>query len=568
MTDHQSWSWGSILIDALADAGIKTACIVPGSRSTPLVLAASKHDSIRTISLLDERGAAFFALGRAKRSGHPTMLISTSGTAAANFHPAVVEADTSRTPMLVCTADRPPELQECGANQTIDQRGIYGQSVRWEPILPDPRRDARNEAALKTTAAMAVERTISPPAGPVHLNVPFRKPLSTDPGTMQSTTATPTRPTPTVSSAIPHPDPDAVAMLERAITETDRGLIVCGPFTGDPVAVGRLAAHTGYPLLADPLSGLRWRDDLPSPVLGGYDAYLDAWEYGPPELIIRFGSTPTSTTLTEYLATHHDIHVVVDAAGEYHDPSFSTTSIVTGTPQSVVNALEIRRSNPDVITDWADRFLETERRYWEFISDHESALPIEGRIAHAVLEQAPPASTVFVSNSMPIRDVDRFGRPHTTPLAVVGNRGASGIDGIISTGLGAGSLDERPTIILTGDLACYHDLTGLLAIQRADVNATIVVVNNDGGGIFHKLPIEAVDPPFTEYFRTPHGLQFEAIASFYDLTYQHPDPGEFCAGAADYLGHSERSIVELSVDPVANHRDREAFQERVRNSLP
>ena len=568
MTHHHSAVWGALLIDALADAGIETAIIVPGSRSTPLVVAAAEHEDVSTISLLDERAAGFFALGRAKRSRQPAMLISTSGTATANFHPAVVEADASRTPLLVCTADRPAELQECGANQTIDQAGIYGRSVRWEPTVPDPRRDDNNESALRTTAAMAVERTIGPPAGPVHLNVPFRKPLTPEANGPRPSAPDSARPTPAINPGVPHPDPDAIAMLDRAIAETDRGVIVCGPLARDRAAVVRLAERTGYPLLADPLSGLRWHDDLPIPVLGGYDAFLDGWNHGGPELIVRFGATPTSVTLTEYLATHQGNHVLIDPAAAYRDPAFSTTAVVEGTPRTVVEALERRPPDTDAAAAWTQEFHEVERRYWELVSDRLSDLPIEGRIAHAVMDHAPPSSTVFVSNSMPIRDVDRFGRPRQTSVSVLGNRGASGIDGIISTGLGAGSVDDGPTIVLTGDLACYHDLTGLLAVQRADVDATVVVINNDGGGIFHKLPIEALDPPFTEHFRTPHGLEFGAIADFYDLQYRCPRPERFCEHATEYLTGGSSELVELPVDPVANHRDREAFQNRIRERLP
>lgn len=571
MSANPSTQWGALVIDTLATAGVDTVVISPGSRSTPLVVAAHEHPAIETVSIIDERSASYFAVGRAKRTRDPVALVCTSGTAGANMHPAVIEADRSRTPLIVCTADRPADLQTVGANQTIDQRDLFGDAVRWAPVLPAARDESRSMDAVRVTTSQAVHRSTHPHPGPVHLNVRFRKPLSPAEPTghdvdqsdqLTSVASTPGRVSPAVS---------AVESVRERLERADRPLIVAGPLpVGAANPVRTFAGHNDIPLLADPLSGIRFGGDVDAPVLGGFDAFLDTavtTEWPRPDFVLRFGARPTSVAVRAYLEPMSTDDVLVDPVGAYRDPGFSATEIIAASPGPMIAELgaSALSLNPD--PEWSERLMETERRYWEFVTGNQSDLPPEGRIAFRTITDAPPGATVFVSNSMPIRDVDRFGRPTDRPLTVLGNRGASGIDGIPSSALGAASATDDPAILLTGDLACYHDMNGLLTITRSDVDVTIVVINNDGGGIFNKLPIAEVEPPFTDHFRTPHGIDFSSVAALYDLPYIGTTPTEFGDVYPDQCRSDTSCLIEVTVDGAANHQARDSFQQSVRERL-
>lgn len=571
-SSHLSVTWGSIVVEALAAAGIRRVCVCPGSRSTPLVLPAYVHDNLEVISLLDERSAGFFAVGYAKAAGKPTALISTSGTATANFHPAVLEADESRSPLIVCTADRPPELHEAGANQTIDQTNIFGDAVRWAPTISPPTDDANCRASLWTTVTMAVERSRGHEPGPVHLNIPFRKPLeppSLDhiPSLEDAEKFT----APRVRQGTITPSDSVIDELADTVEAAHRGLIVLGPH--DPCCSFEsfydLAAITGFPLLVDPLSGCRY-DAITDDVIrcGGYDSYLSAQvsqRLSGADLIVRAGARPTSKRLQQYLNEQAATHVYIDSQLEYRDPRYATTDIINADPQKTVAALTTTIGDVSVSQSWQRAFEQTEDQYWETVSTHGPSLPAEGRIAHMLIDRAPADSTIFVSNSMPIRDVDRFGAPRQSSITMIGNRGVSGIDGILSTGLGVGAVHDDP-IIFCGDLALYHDMNGLLAIDRTSVDPTIVVVNNDGGGIFHALPIESIEPPFSELFKTPHGLDFSHVADLYGLSYCRCDVDQFESAYLKAL-NARPSLVEVAVDAETSHRDREKFDDLVKNTL-
>ena len=567
--------WGRAIVEELAGAGIDLVVVAPGSRSTPVVLAADAHPSITVGSILDERSAGFFALGYAKRTHRAAAVISTSGTAAANFHPAVIEADRSRTPLIVCTADRPPRLHGSGANQTVRQDGLFGGAVRDAPLLPPPSSDTRDERALRTNVATAVARASAPIAGPVHLNVPLEKPLSPvdqETGTVRDIDISDRSGTVTIDESRVMPDPAAVDRLAEVITGSQRGVIVAGPTTEDcSEGVVTLAEVTGYPVLADPLSGARFTERLPRAlVCGGYDSFLDernTTSWPRPDLVIRTGARPTSTTLESFLEDAEQ-QILLDPAGEYRDPTFSTTELLPGSADLIGPAIRERLDDEAVEPAWADLFREAEATYWHVVSDRIEDLPPEGRIAHDIFAHAPPEATVFVSNSMPIRDADRFGQPASVDLTVLGNRGASGIDGIVSSGLGAASALGEETIVHIGDLALYHDMNGLIAIDRCNVDATFVVVNNDGGGIFHKLPIASIDPPFTEQFRTPHGLNFEHVAALYELEYVPATPAGVPAALKSAVDSTGSTLIDVSVNAEENHRQRDTFLTELLDRLP
>ncbi|WP_247373631.1 2-succinyl-5-enolpyruvyl-6-hydroxy-3-cyclohexene-1-carboxylic-acid synthase [Halorientalis brevis] len=577
--------WGRLVADELAKSGVTAACISPGSRSTPLTVAIADHPDIEVFSILDERAAAFFALGRGRRTGEPTAIVCTSGTAAANFHPAVIEANQARVPLVVLTADRPTELHDSGANQTVDQQDLYGDAVRFQRTLPEPEPTARKLRSVRTTVDRAVAAAIGVPAGPVHLNCPFRKPLEPvevsgdvpEELADEAPAAVDGRDGPFVETAQGRPEladgaiRDLVAEVERA----ERGLIVAGPMdprTGDTDAIADLAAATGFPILADPLSGLRFgehcdRDGVT--VCGGYDSYLaGADDWPTPEFVLRVGASPTSKVLRHSLRDNADRQIVVDPAGGWREAEFTATDLVVADPMRLARAVAERLGDDEPDDAYRERFETAEREYWDLIADARQSESFEGKILADVVERAPDPSTVFVSNSMPVRDVDRFGRPRAADLTVLANRGASGIDGITSTALGAGSATDDPLVLVTGDLAYYHDMNGLLSIARCGVDATIVLVNNDGGGIFHLLPIEEFDPPFTEQFRTPHGLDFEPTADLYGLAFQRVTPGEAFQRAFDESVASEGTqVIEVRVDGAASHRTRERIHETVRDRI-
>jgi 2-succinyl-5-enolpyruvyl-6-hydroxy-3-cyclohexene-1-carboxylate synthase len=577
--------WGRVLVDELAASGLSAACIAPGSRSTPLTVALAEHPDVETFSILDERSAAFFAVGRGRQTGEPTAVVCTSGTAAANFHPAVIEASQSRVPLLALTADRPPELHDSGANQTIDQKRLYGDAVRLYRTLPEPEPIPRKLRSLRVTASRAVRATTGRNPGPVHLNVPARKPLepTESPGDVPDNLAdrapeavtgrdgafVTDHATTTAAPGSASPVQDGLAEIATAVAAAERGLLVAGPLnpgTTDTAPLAELAATIGFPLLADPLSGLRFGDHVvAAPVCGGYDSYLDAEGWPDPELVIRFGFSPTSKVLRQYLRDAGARQVVVDPAGDWPEAEFTATDRVTADPAEFARTLltQVDGSDDEPRTvAWCERFERAEATYWETVTNGREPF-FEGSIARTVLEDAPDQSTVFVSNSMPVRDCDRFGRPREADVTVMGNRGASGIDGITSSGLGAGSATDDPLVVLLGDLAYYHDMNGLLSVTRCDIDATIVVVNNDGGGIFHLLPIEEFDPPFTEQFRTPHGLDFEPTAELYDLEYRRvTGESAFREAYTDSLDCDGTQVIEVVIDGEESHRYRETLHDR------
>ncbi|WP_058365708.1 2-succinyl-5-enolpyruvyl-6-hydroxy-3-cyclohexene-1-carboxylic-acid synthase [Haloparvum sedimenti] len=597
--------WASAIVEELARAGVSAAVVSPGSRSTPLTTALARHEDVHVFSQLDERSAAFFALGRARRTGEVTPLVCTSGTAAANYHPAIVEADEARVPMLALTADRPPELRDSGANQTVDQEKLYGDAVRYYKDLPEPAADERALKSVRTTVARALATAEGAEAGPVHLNVPFAKPLEPTPvaGDVPADLdpeAAAGRDGPYVSrhAGVPELDDRALRELASAL-EADRGLIVAGPADPpglDAEAVTALSHATGFPVLADPLSGVRFGGHTRvAPVIGGYDAYLspdltEADAFPNPEVVVRLGASPTSKNLRKYLAATDADQYVVDPAGAWREAEFAATDLVVAEPSRLCGRLS-RLLPGGGDADWRAQWEDADAAAFDVLEEDDAdAAPdafLEGRVLETVVEESPDPATLFVSNSMPVRDLDRFAAPSTKSITALGNRGASGIDGIVSTALGAGSATTDDLTLVTGDIALYHDSNGLLALDRCEVDATVVAINNDGGGIFHKLPVEAFDPPFTEQFKTPHGIDFEPLSALYDVEFARvdarggtADDGENDDAAGDALAPDEATaalrdalatareepgshLIEVRTDAEASHRAREALRERV-----
>jgi 2-succinyl-5-enolpyruvyl-6-hydroxy-3-cyclohexene-1-carboxylate synthase len=562
MPVNSTWAPLQALVDELVRSGMTHAVTSPGSRNAPLVLALAGDPRIQTVSVLDERSAGFVALGLAKTTRRPVAVTCTSGSAAANLMPAVVEAWESRVPLLVLTADRPPELRDVGAGQAIDQLKIYGTFAKWFVEVgnhPPGRDSAVHHRAL---ACRAYATAAGGRPGPVHLNFPLREPLAPvreeiDPEPWQG------RPDGAPWVRVHEPDAlpgsELVEEIADSIAASPRGVIVCGP-TADPIAgaVARLAATAGWPVLAEPTSGVRCGPHDRSHVIAHYDAILRAPRWaaeGRAQLVLRVGDTPTSKPLRAWLATAEH-QVVIDPHGAWHEPTRAAETIVHAasvpTIEMLVSVLEQdfpARRDPG----WLERW----RRADALVPEALAAVPepFEPKAYTAMAGALPDDAPVWVSSSMPIRDVETFFPSTETPLRFLANRGANGIDGIVSSALGAALANGGRGWLLTGELALIHDLGGLAAARRAGADLTIVCVNNGGGGIFDFLPLsEHADAEIYErHVATPSGLALREIAALADLPHVVARDAAAVREALD-----EPALIEYRTDRarnVAAHRE-------------
>lgn len=538
--------WADIFISELVGAGLGAICFAPGSRSTPLVLAAAANPFVRLYRHLDERSAGFFALGLAKITQRPVALICTSGTAVANFHPAVIEAHQSHIPLIILSADRPPELRGSGANQTIDQLKLFGDHVGLFIELPVPQADASAVTIrhLRTAAARAFATSTGPAAGPVHVNFPFRKPLEPDfsarPWVQQSPTAaasTTQAPYSQFTLGTLLPTSGQVEWLVRTMAAEPKGVIICGPNCPKdsfPNEVVELSRATGYPVVADSLSGLRHGSHVSgATILGGYDLLLqakpDAWPDA--EVILRFGDVPTSAALNTYIERcAPDTYLHVRRDGVWADDLHLVRQFWQVDEAELCRAVsrQLRSEGYERAShNWEATFRDLEHGVWQAQASFQQAGPLyDGAVASVLLTELPNEAMLFAGNSLPIRHVDAYDQPSSQAITVFGNRGASGIDGNVSTAIGIAAGGRGPTVALVGDITFYHDMNGLLALTApVSPTVTFIVLNNDGGGIFRRLPVACHEPAFSDLFLTPHGLTFEHAAAMYGLSYQRIEDG-------------------------------------------
>ncbi len=547
-------------MDELARCGLRDVCVAPGSRSAPLAMAFARHPGIRVWTHLDERSASFFALGMAKATERPGALLCTSGTAAAEFHPAVVEAHHSAAPLLVLTADRPPELRDVGANQAIDQAGLYGRAVRWffDPGVPDAEPAAPGR--WRRLAARALSEASGPPAGPVHLNLPFREPLTPEPG-QAPRAVSPSGPPLVVRRGRVLPDEAAVADLAAALNGAERPLVVAGELRlgaslREPLdaLLGRLDA----PLLAEPTSHLRRRGA--AGLVEAHEALLRdaAWaDDHLPDLVLRLGAPPTSKVLNQLVARSGARLVVLDGDG-WRDPEQLAAELVRCEIGPLLAAVAGRLDGTG--RGW--------RRTWQAAGaaaagavDRTLAGPPlhEGQVVRALAAALPDPAQVVIGSSMAIRDADTFWPAAPAGQRFLANRGASGIDGLVSTALGAAAAaPDVPTVLLLGDLSLYHDMNGLWAARRHGLRPVIVVLDNDGGGIFGFLPQADHPDVFEELFGTPLGLRLEDVARLYDLPFTDVDSAAALPAALEgALASGGPALVRVGFDragSVTGHR--------------
>jgi 2-succinyl-5-enolpyruvyl-6-hydroxy-3-cyclohexene-1-carboxylate synthase len=501
------------VVDEWARAGIREAVLAPGSRSAPLALALAGDDRIQVRVVIDERSAAFFALGIAKATGRAVVVGCTSGTGAANLHPAVLEAHHARVPLVVCTADRPPELRETGAGQTIDQIHLYGSAVQWY-CDPGPPADIPDAGSTwRSIAARAAAAALGPPAGPVHLNLPFREPLVP---TGAELVDAPGRAggAPWTSVARPSRTPDAgtVAALAQRVRAMPRGALVAGWGTSlTPATAARFAARAGWPVLADPLSGLRNGPNA----ISAYDALLRVERFATthrPNLVVRVGAAPTSKSTVGWLDPAV-AQVLVDPDRTWLDPRRAVSELLPFDDETLLAAVADELEEPrdaEWLSDWREADARARAALDDLLDAREE--PFEGRVARDLVAAMPAGGTLVVGSSMPVRDVESFAAPRSG-VRILANRGVNGIDGFSSTVLGIASATTGPVAALLGDLCFLHDTNGLLAAAGEGLDATLVVVDNDGGGIFSFLPQAEHREHFEALFGTPHGLDLTAVAA-------------------------------------------------------
>ncbi len=519
--------WCSALVETLSRLGLKHAVISPGSRSAPLTFAFARHPRIEAIPVLDERSAAFFALGLAKQEQRPVALVCTSGTAAANFLPAVVEAHEAGVPLLVLTADRPPELRNCHSGQSIDQQELYGRFVNFFQDMPVPAPTMSALRGLRRAIERAWTATARPMVGPVHLNCPFRDPLpplaqSLPPGITVKALENffdGLSDMPPGAPARPSAKP---AWFQPAAGEA--GVIVVGP--NDPLdpkpfveSVARVSRALGWPVLADALSPVRMHAELIGPVVAHYDAILRSKTVAAalrPKRVICIGGWPTSKVLREWLQAAQPETILLTDRADNMDGLHLRAKQVRGGFAAWCSAYRGRRAPGD----YAQRWFAAEKRMAGAL---EAALAgakgrIEPAVAPVLAKNLPARTPIFVASSMPVRDLEYFWPAGRGGQQVKFSRGANGIDGTLSTALGVAH-GNRPSVLLTGDLALLHDTNGFLAVRKFRGSLTIVLINNNGGGIFEHLPVAQFNPPFEEFFATPQHIDFRRLCATYGVAH-------------------------------------------------
>lgn len=581
--------WSRLFVESLADAGLRDAVVSPGSRSTPLVWAFLACDRIRCRSVVDERSAAFYAIGHAKVTGRPALLLCTSGSAAANYFPAVVEAALSRTPLIVVTADRPFELLDASAAQTIDQTKIYGAYVRRFADLGMPDAAPAALVGLRRRAVQALYDAQTPEPGPVHLNFRARKPLEpTEPRTAEAiqlknrVDELSARPTARLGESQRTASRQVLDEVARDCGATERGIIVCGPTaltrSAAPDSIRRLARRCGFPIYAEATSQMRFSGEgVAEHALDadGLDLLLRApsfREHFTPEIVVQIGEPPTSGHLDRFVANHPGVRRHVVAEHGWPDPHGTAWSLALGNVEETLRGLLAALGPGGSPTSaWASFVSEANAAAWRSIESLLGEVPAlsEGGAMRAIVESLPAGSVLVLGNSLPVRHVDAFVRGGPRRLDVVCQRGASGIDGVVSTAAGAAGAAARPTVLVVGDLSALHDLGGFHVAASTEAPLVVVVLNNDGGRIFEQLPIADLEiGERMRFWTTPHGLHFRGVAELFGFRYEAPDSTFALAkSVASAAAQAGCTLVEVVVPPHGARQMSELLETRLEDAL-
>ena len=576
---NRNMALATALVEELARSGVRQAVICPGSRSTPVALALLREPGIETTSVVDERSAGFFALGAALASGIPVAIACTSGTAAANLHPAVAEANEASVPLIVLTSDRPPELRGVGAGQTIDQVKLYGSSVRWFCEMGIHDADDAGLLHMRSSACRAFsEATGDPRPGPVHLNLSWRDPLGPEPveGDVSATSHLALEgrgdlPLNSVYPSVPTVDAAALDAISDDLAETERGLIVAGRQT-DPAlasAIAALAVASGYPVLAEPTSQLRLDPDLGADVIWAYDAIARVRPQGlEPELVIRFGDMPTSKALRQWLGSlDQAAQLVVDPVGSWNDPTRTAGLSLRADPAVLAIGLATRLDEEQETPFAAKWGLANESAAAAIRAELSrfGGAPTEPGAYMSLGAALRDGDVVFCASSMPIRDAESFLPASERDVLFLSNRGANGIDGTVSSAIGAAVATGSPAWLVIGDLALHHDSNGLALLRHAPAPVRIVCLNNDGGGIFEFLPqaSQVTREEFEAVFGTPLGLDLSKLAALHGIEHRRIEGLDELAG----MGASGHILIEVPVDRVKNVAVHEAIWRSVASRL-
>ncbi|ELS03772.1 2-succinyl-5-enolpyruvyl-6-hydroxy-3-cyclohexene-1-carboxylic-acid synthase [Xenococcus sp. PCC 7305] len=521
--------WSSILVTTLVKLGLKTAVVCPGSRSTPLTVAFANNCEVRTIPILDERSAAFFALGVAKQTYLPTILVCTSGTAGANFYPAIIEAKESRIPLIILTADRPTELRNCHAGQTIDQVKFYGNYPNWYAELAIPETNMGMLQYLRQNIIQAWSRSLFPIEGVVHLNLPFREPLA--PIAQSAVQALELDfPTEDFLAHVSVPKYSKVESISCSIPDftATQGIIIAGLAQPESPelycrAIALLANKLNFPVLAEALSPLRNYADLNPHLIVTYDLILrnkKIAEHLTPEVVIQLGELPTSKILRNWLEQYNRPRYIIESNPENFDPLHGKTIHLRSSVSDFAHNLNLaldKKLNNQYLQQWLNLDLQSRNA----IADKLKSLDIlyEGKVAWLLSQHLPPRTPLFIANSMSVRNMEFFWQPNNKNIKPYFSRGANGIDGTLSTALGIAD-NNQATVLLTGDLALLHDTNGFLMRNKFQGHLTIIVINNNGGGIFNMLPINSFNPLFEEYFATPQEVDLNQLCITYGIEHK------------------------------------------------
>jgi 2-succinyl-5-enolpyruvyl-6-hydroxy-3-cyclohexene-1-carboxylate synthase len=568
------------LVDELARCGLEHACTSPGSRNAPIALSLANEPRLRCHSHIDERCAGFFALGLAKATRLPVAVACTSGTAAAELLPAAIEACEARVPLLLLTADRPPELREVGAGQAIDQLKLYGCATKWFFEVDVQGADEASLRWMRTLACRAYWTTLEGRPGVVHLNLPLREPLVNDRPLPPEHTARPNgrpylRRSRAVASAT---SSEGMGRLRELAGAARRGILVAGREERGPSgssfaqAAARFCAAAGWPLLADPMSGAR----RGAAAIAHYDALLREKTFlqrVKPDLVLRIGDLPTSKPLRIWLAQMPEvIQIALDPEGAWQDPASVLRESFALDPNSALEELTETVFEGSQAQEWLARWRIDDERAGEAIQTSLRGGLSEPALASELGVLLPEQATLFVASSMPVREIETFWPVRDDPPRVLCNRGANGIDGTVSAAFGAAAAETGPVVLLIGDVALAHDIGGLLAASRLELRLTIVLVDNGGGGIFDFLPVSgtslgrqaagplqanqegaAVQDVYTRHVATPTGLDFSTAAALYGLAHERAtDLPSFRSALERSLQAACSTIVEVRGEREAN----------------
>jgi 2-succinyl-5-enolpyruvyl-6-hydroxy-3-cyclohexene-1-carboxylate synthase len=574
--------WSQIFAVQLEKCGLKNVCFSPGSRSTPLTFAFSSSKNINTHVILDERSSGFFALGLAKKLREPVAVVTTSGTAVAELYPAIVEAFQSRIPLIICTADRPPQLRFSGANQTINQDNIFVNHIRKFTDLGLPSLDIRKLNKLKKTVLEGYFTADKFNPGPVHFNLPFDKPFEPDAYTDTADVE--------FLKSIKIPISYSYAkkninielkkekLFKKILTElntSSRGIIFCGPgFYSKEFAVecGRLSKKLGFPILADGASNFRFFSHSNNNLIKNFPNIFRSKEIRnnfQADIIIQFGKAPTSQSMLNYFEESNGKYFLVNEFGDNHDPSLSVNEIIKIEPSEFCRHLLIKlegdkslSKNLNYSKSLTELDITVESLKEKFLK--KAGFPFEGKIVYEIVNEISSILNLMVSNSLSIRDLDFFVSKSAAKINLYCNRGASGIDGITSTAMGIAKESDEPTVLVTGDLAFLHDLNGLALSQLLAIPLTIILINNNGGGVFEMLPIAKHETVFNKYFKTPHNFSFKNFVKGFGGNYFYINSWkELRSKLNSSLNNRRLNILEIKTDSAKSLKIRMEFWELI-----